>query len=160
MEALVEVERRAMLTAASAQPHAAVLSLLRTPPPVPTSALEHLHVRGFCVVRNWVAPDAIAALRSDAQLLDEAGLPRNAGVGSTRDGNDGSAIRQDVQVRRSRMLALHPPPSNAHGHVDTRMALASGVRCLRTQLEEAEQLALPSLSPWPGRSSATQVCPA
>ena len=123
------------------------LTELRQPPRIPTEALSALGQRGWCVVPDWLGPDAVAALRRDMQLCDEEGLPRSASIGSTRTGP--TAAREDTQIRLSRMLPLYPPPRPSAGHIDTRMALAEAVRGLGSQLEQAEQLEdVPPLAPF------------
>lgn len=148
----------ALLLAASAHAHAAAHAAWRhaaprasapnraaapVAAPLPAAALEALERDGWCVVPQWLPADAVSAILADAEALDAAGLPREAGVGSTRSGS--TARRMDTEVRRSRMLPLIPAPSPARGHVDTRLALAAAVEALRAELDAAA--ALPTLAP-------------
>ena len=98
-----------------------------------------------CAVPNWLPDDAVAALRRDASMCDAAGLPRSAGIGSTRSGE--TAVRQDASVRISRMLPLYPPPSSRAGEVDTRIAFGEGIRSLGSNLESSLHW-LPALAPF------------
>lgn len=124
---------------------AAATATLRSPPPIPQWAIRALDQRGWCAVPNWLPDNAVAALKRDAAMCDAAGLPRSAGIGSTRSGE--TAVRQDVSVRISRMLPLYPPPSSRAGEVDTRIAFGEGIRSLGAHLE-ASLPWLPSLAPF------------
>ena len=134
----------AMSASTSSSPSAATATL-RSPPPIPQWAISHLDEHGWCAVPNWLPADAVAAIRRDAAMCDEAGLARSAGVGSRRHGEQ--AIRQDATVRISRMLPLYPPPSSRAGDVDTRIAFGEGIRSLGANLE-ATLPGLPPLSPF------------
>lgn len=133
-----------MLAAVQGPP--AALDSLRQLPHIPEVALAALACRGWCEVPNYLPQTAVQALWHDAQLLDEAGLPRHASVGSTLRG--ATAVRRDDDVRVSRMLPLIPPPRNCAGHVSTRLALADGMHGLRQQLEGAKQLDVPPIAPF------------
>lgn len=121
------------------------LSELRSPPPLPSATIAQFDRDGFCVVPNWLSAAAADAVLQDALLCEAEGLPRRAGIGSTLRGS--TAIRQEDQTRRSSQLALIPPPAPSAGDVDTRMALAEALRCLRAELE-ASVATLPALSPF------------
>ena len=125
----------------SATPRSA-LSGLRQPAPLPESAIKDFKARGFCVVPNWLDASATDAVLRDAALCKAEGLPRQAGIGSTRTGN--TAIRQDTRTRRSSMLPLIPPPRPSAGDIDTRLALSSAVSSLRAELAAVSaELTLP-----------------
>jgi SM-20-related protein len=122
------------------------LASLRCPPQIPAAALTALFgEQGFCVVPDWLNRDAVALLRTDATLCDAAGLPREAGVGSTRHGD--SAVRRDYEIRRSKMLPLYPPPRQSAGLVDTRIALGHGIRELGRQMQQAATAVAPHVLP-------------
>ena len=101
--------------------HPTALAELRCPPALSSSALAKLSAAGFCVVPGWLSAAATQAVLLDAMLCEAAGLPRRAGVGSTRSG--ATAIRHDKETRRSSMLPLYPPPRQSAGLVDVRLAL-------------------------------------
>lgn len=129
------------------QPTHDVLSGIRAPKPLPQSALAALNTRGYCAVPNWLDAKGTDAILRDALLCETEGLPRRAGVGSTRTGE--TAVRQDTSTRRSSMLPLYPPPRPSAGDVDTRMALGAAVSALREELSAPSSgLALPQLSPF------------
>lgn len=112
--------------------------------PLPPSALGELQ-RGFCVIPNWLPPDAVSAVLDDALALDRAGLPRTAGVGNDRHAS--GQRRVDDETRRSRMLPLIPPPRPSVGCADTRIALHRCVLSLREELQGALP-SLPQLEPF------------
>ena len=113
--------------------HPTTLAELRCPPALSSSALAKLSAAGFCVVPGWLSAAATQAVLLDAMLCEAAGLPRRAGVGSTRSG--ATAIRHDKETRRSSMLPLYPPPRQSAGLVDVRLALSEAVRKLGAELE-------------------------
>lgn len=122
-----------------------LLGELRRPPPLPRSAHTDFARDGFCVVPGWLSPTAIHAIRQDALLCEEAGLPRRAGIGSTRHGE--TAVRLDDSARRASMLPLYPPPRLGIGLPDVRIALGEAVRSLAAELQ-AGQPSLPTLAPF------------
>ena len=126
--------------------HPTALAELRCPPSLPASALADLSGAGFCVVPGWLSAAATQAVLLDAMLCDAAGLPRSAGVGSTRRG--ATAVRQDKETRRSSMLPLYPPPRQSAGLVDVRLALSEAVRNLGAELEADKAQGLPAFSPF------------
>ena len=126
--------------------HPTALAELRCPPALSSSALAKLSAAGFCVVPGWLSAAATQAVLLDAMLCEAAGLPRRAGVGSTRSG--ATAIRHDKETRRSSMLPLYPPPRQSAGLVDVRLALSEAVRKLGAELEADEAQGLPALSPF------------
>ena len=103
--------------------HPTALAELRCPPSLPSSALADLSGAGFCVVPGWLSAAAAQAVLLDAMSCEAAGLPRRAGVGSTRSG--ATAVRQDQETRRSSMLPLYPPPRQSAGLVDVRRCASS-----------------------------------
>ena len=123
-----------------------VLAGIRAPNPLPQGALSALASHGFCAVPNWLDAKATDAVLRDALLCEAEGLPRRAGIGSTRTGD--TAVRQDHSTRRSSMLPLYPPPRPSAGDVDTRLALSAAVSALREELSACADLALPELSPF------------
>ena len=126
--------------------HPTALAELRCPPALSSSALAELSAAGFCVVPGWLSAAATQAVLLDAKLCEAAGLPRRAGVGSTRSG--ATAIRHDKETRRSSMLPLYPPPRQSAGLVDVRLALSEAVRKLGAELEADKAQGLPALSPF------------
>ena len=126
--------------------HPTALAELRCPPSLPASALADLSGAGFCVVPGWLSAAASQAVLLDAMSCEAAGLPRRAGVGSTRHG--ATAVRQDKETRRSSMLPLYPPPRQSAGLVDVRLALSEAVRNLGAELEADKAQGLPAFSPF------------
>ena len=126
--------------------HPTALAELRCPPSLSSSALADLSGAGFCVVPGWLSAAATQAVLLDAMLCEEAGLPRSAGVGSTRRG--ATAVRQEKETRRSSMLPLYPPPRQSAGLVDVRLALSEAVRNLGAELEADKAQGLPAFSPF------------
>ena len=115
--------------------------------PLPAAVWEALAQNGYVVVPNWLNALAVDQVRDDAMRCHEAGLPRQAGVGSTRTG--ATAVRHDEEVRRSAMLPLIPPPRPSAGCVNTRMALTEAMRGLCDEVQlAADLLDMPRLSPF------------
>ena len=125
--------------------HPTALAELRSPPSLSPAALTDLSCAGFCVVPGWLSAAAAQAVLTDAMSCEAAGLPRRAGVGSTRSG--ATAVRNDEVTRRSSMLPLYPPPRQSAGLVDVRLALMEAVRSLGAELEAQAQW-LPALAPF------------
>lgn len=92
--------------------------------------LDALRARGYCVARDWLPAEQVAAIRADARALGCTRAARDAHVG----GSAGVERIYDTRVRSSRMCPLHPPPDLRVGSVDLRSALDVALDELRAEL--------------------------
>lgn len=98
------------------------------PRPLAPAELRQLAERGYCVARDWVSPDAIAAIRADALALGQTDRARHASVGT------GERRALDERIRNSRLCPLIPPPNPRSGSPDLRSDLEAAFASLREEL--------------------------
>lgn len=93
-----------------------------------------LGAEGYCAVRSWFSADAAALLLDDARALDACGLARAARISQ--------AGSLDLEIRRTKMAPLYPPPPNSCGHCATRSALYDRIRALAAELSSRAKVSL------------------
>ena len=111
--------------------------------PLLESELLQLQRHRYVAIPNWISREQTARLRADAVATD-AVRGWDCRVGTQQSGT----VRLDTSVRKSRAVALYPPPSNALGCTSTRAELIDDVNVLRDELQSCEWLNLPHIEPF------------
>jgi|Transcript_30894 SM-20-related protein len=131
----------------AALPLAAAVSLATSlPSALPAWAISQLASDGIAIIPGWLPAPLTRALLADALALEREGLARPAGVGSRTSGTE--QMRQDDDVRRSKLCSLYPPPRPSAGDVDTRLLLYDTMRGLCRELDATPLVGVEPLSPF------------
>lgn len=139
---------------ASARVHAVATRGGHPPSRLPPTAAHQLHANGFVVVPNWLPRKVIDGVKED--MLASQGKAREAGVGTTASRQRQPTWRVDETIRRSHLVALHPPltswveshPSAVIPRLETRLSLTAHLDGLCSELNALKATGdLPSLRP-------------